>query len=226
MKYLESRRKRQRIEIEKRRIIEDINFEFKDLKRQATRNPQEVASAIRKYQLAASELSEPVDLLPDNTKTEDPKRHYLMSSLYLMDSFALLNKQEVESLHFVTGPEVGETKVMDKIVDLKLEKQSMVYAKADAGAIREALIYLSEYGHRLWACIHIHPGTGAGSTYPSGTDKTLDKLLLKGGYDCIGAIFSRDGFVRFFSSEEFEINIYENGVEKINEKVYRLVEVE
>ena len=30
---------------------------------------------------------------------------------------------------------------------------------------------------------------------------------------------------RFFSSKEFEINIYGNGVEKINEEVYRLVEV-
>jgi hypothetical protein len=225
MKFLESRRERQRIERQKRRIIEDIKFEFKELKRRVAKTPKDVAGAIRKYQLAASEINTPIDNLSDSTKKEDTKRRYLMSSLYLMDSFALLNRQEVESLHFVTGPEVGETRVMDKIVDLKLEKQSMVYAKADADATRKALIYLSEHGHRLWACIHIHPGTGAGSTSPSGTDMTLDRLLLRGGYDCIGAIFSRDGFVRFFSSKEFEINIYGNGVEKISEKLYRLVEV-
>ena len=225
MKFLKSRRQRQRIEMQKKRIIEDILFEFKDFKRQVTRNPKEVANAIRKYQLAASDLSEPVAVLPDDTQTEDTKRRYLMSSLYLMDSFALLNRQEVESLHFVTGPEVSETKVMDKIVDLKLEKQSMVYAKANTEAIREALIYLSEYGFKLWGCFHIHPGTGAGSTSPSGTDMTLDRLLLRGGYDSIGAIFSRDGFVRFFSSKDFEINIYGNGLEKINEKLYRIVEV-
>lgn len=211
--------------MQKRRIIEDINFEFKELKRQARKNPKDVAEAIRRYQLAASEINAPTGNRLDSSHKDHKKRRYLISSLYLMDSFALLNKDEVESLHFVTGPEVGETKVMDKIVDLKLEKQSMVYAKADTEAIRETLIYLTDYGYKLWACIHIHPGSGAGSTYPSGTDKTLDRLLLKGGYDCIGAIFSRDGFVRFFSSKEFEVNIYGNGVEKIDEKLYRLVKV-
>ncbi len=234
MDILKLRRRRQRVDMLRKRVIEDINYSFKQLRRQAKRNPGYVEDAIRKYQHAASGIATKIDSHLDNRSDTSvhgveevkTKRSYLTSSLFLRDSFELLNKQEVESLHFVTGPEVRQEKVMDKIIDLKLQEQSMVYAKADTDAIREALIYLSDYGYRLWACIHIHPGSGVGSISPSGTDMALDKLLLKGGYDSIGAIFSRDGFVRFFSSKEFEINIFGKGVEKVNDKIYRLVEVE
>jgi len=150
---------------------------------------------------------------------------YLIPSLFLRDSFKLLNHRDVESLHFVTGPEVARVKILDQIVPFNLEQQNVVYAKGEVAAIRNVLIQLNEDKFRLWGYFHIHPGVGANATLPSGTDLNLDRLLDNGSYEAIGAIFSRDGFIRFFSCREFKIQIYGEGVEKIDEKLYHLVKV-
>lgn len=150
---------------------------------------------------------------------------YLLSSLFLRDSFNLLNQREVESLHFVTGPEIGGIKVLDRIIDLELSHQTIVYAKADTEAVRKALIYLSQHNFKLLGYFHVHPGSGIFSNFPSSTDLALKELLKRGGYEALGGIFSRDGFIRFFSSKQFKIQIYGEGVEKINEQLYHLVEI-
>lgn len=150
---------------------------------------------------------------------------YLITSLFLRDSFGLLNHRGVESLHFVTGPEIAGIRILDQIISFNLEHQSVVYAKGDVAAIRNVLIQLNEDKFRLWGYFHIHPGMGEHSTLPSGTDLNLDRLLDNGNYEAIGAIFSRDGFIRFFSRREFRVQIYGEGVEKVNEKLYRLVKI-
>ena len=226
MLNLKSSKYRGQVKSSRKKIIEETCKLIKELKRLKKEHKKKGLESMHNYQLLIAGINELIGIYKDWLSNGNTKLKYVASSLFLQESFELLNKKEVESLHFVTGPEIEEIKVLDKIVDFKLEKQSVVYAKADKAAIREALIYLSNYGFRLWGCFHIHPGSGPSSIHPSGTDMTLDRLLNKGGYDCIGAIFSRDGYVRFFSSKDFEINIYGNGVEKINEKLYRLVNVE
>jgi hypothetical protein len=225
MMILKYRRYRQQVKSYRKKHIEDTRMVVKALQRLTKEKPKNIIRAMHKHQLMVAGINELIANYLDWILDDNKKPSYLVTSLFLRESFKLLNKRRVESLHFVTGPEIEGTKVLDKIVDLRLEKQSVVYAKADAEAIREALIYLSECGFQLWGCFHIHPGFGASSIFPSSTDMTLDRLFNKGGYECIGAIFSRDGFVRFFSSKEFEINIYGNGVEKVNGKLYRLIEV-
>lgn len=150
---------------------------------------------------------------------------YVASSLFLHESFNYLNKGRVESLHFVTGPNLGNISVLDRIIDLPLQVQTLIFARAEEVAVRKALIYLSKCDHKLQGCFHIHPGVGIDSTIPSGIDLRLQETLDRGSYKAIGAIFSRDGYIRFYSSLDFEVEIYGKGMEKIDARVYRITEV-
>ena len=224
--FFKSSSLKQQIKSSRRKLVEDTRMIARDLKRLNKEKPKNIMKAIHKHRLMLAEINGLIGNYLDSIHNDNKRPVYAITSLFLLESFKLLNRREVESLHFVTGPEIKGTKVLDKIVDLRLEKQSVVFAKAESGAIREALIYLTDHGFKLWGCFHIHPGCGPSSIFPSGIDKTLDRLLNKGGYNCVGAIFSRDGFVRFFSSKKFEVKIYGNGVEKVNEKTYRLIKVD
>lgn len=152
---------------------------------------------------------------------------YMLSSLFLKDCFEYLNKGKVESLHFVTGPQIGNISVLDRIVDIEMHTQNFVFARADTVAVRKALIHLGKCEHKLQGCFHIHPGFGIDSTIPSGIDLRLQSTLDRGGYRIINAIFSRDGYIRFYSSLDFKIQIYGTGVERIDQygRIYRLVEI-
>ncbi len=159
-----------------------------------------------------------------SVKQEGIQTH-ILSSLFLHDCFRFLNKGREESMHFVTGPQVGNVSILDRIIDLPLKMQTFVFAKAEDVAVRKTLIYLSKCEHRLQGCFHIHPGMGIGSTMPSGVDLRLQGTLDRGGYKAIGAIFSRDGYIRFYSGFDFEMQIYGKGVEKIDGKIYRITEI-
>lgn len=220
-------RKNKRVHINsiRKAITGETDKLVKDLRHLVKCKPIDRAKTVYEYLLLMAEVNSLIAESLASIQEQIRKPIYMVSSLFLQDSFALLNQREVESLHFVTGPEIGEIRVLDKIMDFRLEHQSSVYAKADSEAVRKVLIRLSQYKFRLLGYFHIHPGSGAGSTSPSGIDLTLDRLFDKGGYETVGAIFSRDGFIRFFSSRPFKIQIYGEGVEKINERLYRLVEI-
>lgn len=226
MLFQRSGRYKEQLKASRKRVTMDTRLIIEDLKRLNKERPKNVTKAMQKHRLLLTEIGGLIANYFDWTHNDNKDSAYEVSSLFLRKSFELLNRREVESLHFVTGPEVEGKKVLSEIVDLRLEEQSVVYAKAESEAIREALIYLSDHGFKLWGCFHIHPGNGPLSILPSGTDKALDRLLNQGGYDCVGAIFSRDGYVRFFSSKRFEIKIYGKGVEKINEKLYRITKID
>ena len=86
---------------------------------------------------------------------------------------------------------------------------------------------MHQYGYLLTGCFHSHPGSGKGSVSPSSTDIKNQKKLENTGYKCISAIFSRDGFIRFFTvNNPFEVKVVGKGVECVAENVYRLTEVE
>jgi hypothetical protein len=152
------------------------------------------------------------------------RQTYVISSLFLHDCFKFLNTKKVESLHFVTGPQLADICVLDRIVDFEIEIQNSVFAKGNSSSVRNALSQLNRYEHKLQGCFHIHPGRGIRSTEPSSVDLRLQQTLDRGGYKAIGAIFSRDGIIRFYSSIDFEIQVYGKGVEKINGKFYRLTQ--
>ena len=165
------------------------------------------------------------DSLPSTTQTT--KQLFVVSSMFLRDSYNLLNiDKRIESLHFLTGPRLGNVSVLDRIVDFEKETQTSVFAKGKSDSVSKVLIELARYEHKLHGCFHIHPGNGAAATLPSATDLKLQQNFDKGGYKVVHAIFSRDGYIRFYSSLDFEIQIYGKGVEVKNDgELYRFVEV-
>lgn len=150
---------------------------------------------------------------------------FLMSSLFLHQCFDYLNRQEEESLHLVTGPESGKLNILSVIIPLALKVQSIVEANAAPEELRITFLRMEKLKYHLLGYFHIHPGRGADATYPSGTDIKLQDRLEQGGYKAIGAIFSRDGFFRFHGPRIPEIEIYGEGVERINETLYHLSEI-
>ena len=102
----------------------------------------------------------------------------------------------------------------------------MVRVEADLRSTHRLLIKLEQFGHRLLAHFHSHPGRGSDSTHPSGTDRAFQQRLEKGGHVAVAAIFSRDGYVRFFRLDgNFQLEIHGSGIEECEDNVYRLTDL-
>lgn len=171
------------------------------------------------------EVEELRDLLPQQKEGRDITT-YMTGSWYLYECFNFLRQGTDEDIHYVTGVQIEDILTLDRLIPFYLAQKSAVYVKGDLVSSTACLIRMEELGHRLHAWFHIHPGESSDSIHPSSIDINQQKMLERGGYPVIGGIFSRDGFVRFFSIErEFEISVYGKGVEKIGEKLYRLTKI-
>ncbi len=173
------------------------------------------------------------DLTRDFIFSLEPKLvlRYRIGSLFLKECFDYLTSSTEEVIHLVTGTELeNNIFILDRLEKIKYQA-SVLGAKADVKDLFKKLIELDEkYGHLLLAVFHSHPFGGVVGTCPSGIDRNLQNNLEKCGYKTIQAVFSRDGFIRFFSNKlSFEIEIYGKGVEKIseqgNEKIFKLSEI-
>jgi hypothetical protein len=70
---------------------------------------------------------------------------------------------------------------------------------------------------------HSHPGSGAGATHPSSIDINYLGRIQRAGADVVGIIVTRDGYVRFFTvNRPFHALVQGNGIEQVDEYVYRL----
>jgi hypothetical protein len=173
---------------------------------------------------------EAIELLSDNkakAQTESSITSYLISSWFLADclNFLISNPHGHEKLHLVTGIKLspGE-RTLDRLVQVSLSGQSAVHASADQQDLSTTLIELDErWGHSLHGLFHSHPGSGDIATLPSTTDFKTHRRYETGGYPLIGAIFVKDGFVRFFSEDKpFTITIYGKGVTQHDEHVFKI----
>ena len=109
-----------------------------------------------------------------------------------------------------------------QVLPIRLARQSAVSARGDALSIYHTLSELDRWAHPILMFCHSHPGRGPSSTHPSGTDLGTQKDL-EVTYQVIGAIFSQDGHVRFFSAgKPFQIQIFGKGVTKVDGNVYRI----
>ena len=156
---------------------------------------------------------------------------YRTGSLFIKECAQYLTSSPEEVIHLVSGIELEKDSfLLDRLEKVEYQA-SMVGAKADVKDLFKKLINLDEkYGHLLLAVFHSHPFGGVAGTCPSGIDRNLQGNLEESGYKTIQAVFSRDGYVRFFSNKlNFEIEVYGKGVEKIsereNEKVFKLIEI-
>ncbi len=152
---------------------------------------------------------------------------YTVSSLFLHDNFRKLTADLNEQFVFITGTEVNGTFVLDQTADLDHERRTPGGVTADTRSSHKLLIKLEQFGHRLLAHFHSHPGRGAESTRPSGIDENFQRRLESAGHKAVMAIFSRDGYVRFLRLDaQFKIEIYGEGVEKYAENIYRLTKID
>ncbi len=149
---------------------------------------------------------------------------YTVSSMFLHECYRELTADEDEQFVFITGAEIDGIYLLGQRIDLQHQRRTRLGVTADTKFTHGLLIKLEQFGHKLTAHFHSHPGQGgAESTRPSGIDESFQSRLERAGHVAVGGIFSRDGFVRFFRLDRnFEIEIYGEGVEKHEANVYRL----
>jgi len=141
------------------------------------------------------------------------RRRYAVSSLFLHESFTKLTADRDEEFFFITGNVIDDVFVLDQWAEFAHQKRSMVGVTADTRSTHKLLIKLEQFGHRLLAHFHSHPGNGPDSTNPSGIDENFQRRLESAGHIAVMAIFSRDGFIRFVRLDQnIEIEIYGQGV--------------
>jgi hypothetical protein len=158
---------------------------------------------------------------------ENAVQRYAVSSLFLHESFKKLTADQDEQFFFVTGSEVEDRLVLDQWAEFAHQKRGMLGVTADTRSTHGLLIRLEQFGHRLLAHFHSHPGRGPDATKPSGTDEGYQGRLERTGHRAIMAIFSRDGYVRFVRLDQnFEIEIFGTGVEKHAPGIYRLTNID
>jgi len=154
-------------------------------------------------------------------------RRYAVSSLFLHESFRKLTADQDEQFFFITGAEVNGVLVLDQWAEFAHQRRSRLGVVADMPSTHRLLIKLEQFGHKFLAHFHSHPGNGADSTRPSGTDEGFQKRLESAGHLAVMAVFSRDGFVRLVRLDRnFAVEIYGEGVERHAENVYRLTNLD
>jgi hypothetical protein len=145
---------------------------------------------------------------------------YFISSRFLTECYTYLmgDPHGFERLHMTTGLQLGDNHYTLEYLDkVAMVHQSHIGAQADQQAFTRALIALSQWGLALHGLFHRHPGEGVRATLPS-LDKDIPthQHLEQGGYPLIGAIFVKDGYVRFFSANRpFTVTIYGTGVSPV-----------
>jgi hypothetical protein len=159
--------------------------------------------------------------------TTPARRRYAISSLFLHESFKKLTPGPEEEFFFITGNVIDGVFVLDQWAEFAHQKRSVVGVTADTRATHKLLIKLEQFGHRLLAHFHSHPGIGPDSTNPSGIDENFQRRLEHAGHVAVMAIFSRDGFVRFIRLDQnIEIEIYGEGVERHAQGIFRLTNID
>jgi hypothetical protein len=212
---------------EKRKILldrrEKLIGRFSDATR-TRKNTGRVCTEIRR----TNEFLEALERIEAETRTPSSgPRRYTVSSLFLHESYKKLTADPDEQFFFITGPEVGGVHVLDQWGELTHHRRSRMGVVADMPSTHKLLIKLEQFGHKFLAHFHSHPGKGADSTHPSGIDENFQKRLEGAGHLALMAIFSRDGFVRFVRMDQnFELEIYGEGVENYAPGIYRLTQLD
>jgi len=205
------------LEQERRNLINQIDEACKEVNEQR-------ASYSLKWLLKIGQLRKVSEFLVSEKERKVPS--YIVGSWFLRDSYLYLTRGTVECFHYVTGISFNNVYTLDRIVQVKMDHQTLVSAQVDSISSHKALCKMDEYGYRLLGHFHSHPGRGPRATFPSGIDLSYQERLEQGGYRAVGAIFSQDEYVRFFpENKDFEITVYGKGVKQIDRKLFCLTEI-
>lgn len=150
---------------------------------------------------------------------------FLVSTELLYTSSEQLSKHETEVILYATGTAFDNLFTIERLVDVELERSEYGRATTSIAASTRIMAELDKRGSLLTAYLHMHPGRGKSANHPSQIDLTNQMQLETAGYRTIGIIFSRDGYIRFFSYQmPFRIYITGKGVRHVGEHNYQLIE--
>ena len=166
-------------------------------------------------------------VIPEEPKAAtdcENRRCYIVSARLLCDCFRYLNRDSRnESIVDISGISYGDILMMERMEEVEHESASAVHARTDLQSTFRTLMTIDAYGGLLAGVFHIHPGRGADSTRPSGTDFVDQARRESAGMKAIGGIFSRDGYVRFFSHNmPFEVQVIGKGVREHGEHTFKI----
>lgn len=154
---------------------------------------------------------------------EDGVPVFTVSSELLHRAYHVLSETNTETILYASGSRYGSVYTVERLVPIKMERSEMTYAAADPASSSEALRRMDQYGSLLTCYLHAHPGKGANANHPSGIDIQNHARLEQGGFRTVGGIFSRDGFVRFFSDKmPFRVVVSGKGVEDVGTNSWKL----
>jgi hypothetical protein len=211
---------KKKVLIEKR---EKLIGRFSDAAR-ARKSTVRLTTAIRRTNDFLASLDR---IIEENTRTPGGPRRYVVSSLFLHECAKKLTADADEQFFFITGSEVEGVYVFDQWAEFAHQRRTQMGVVADMPATHSLLIKLEQFGHKFLAHFHSHPGKGPDATHPSGTDENFQRRLEKAGHLALMAIFSRDGYVRFLRLDQnFDLEIYGEGVENYAPGIYRLKNVD
>jgi len=161
---------------------------------------------------------------PNRQKKIDPQLTYVVSARLLTESFHYLNKDKHnESLVDVSGIKLENIIFAERLEAIEHDSQNPGYAKSNLNSTFRTLMKIDKFGGLLAGVFHIHPGIGPEANLPSGIDFHDQNRREQVGMKAIGGIFSRDGYVRFFSKNlKFSIKIIGKGVIQHGRYLYQL----
>jgi len=209
-------------------LSEQLKSSLEELRREAWRTDAAgLTNALYRRLARLQKMRTALASLTSQRKSEKHQRFtYLISASFLQSAFRALTKTSDEDLMYASGPDDDDHLcAITKLVSFELAQRSAAHAAPEAISQRRALMQLDENKEKLLATLHSHPGTGAHGTRPSGTDLSTQLGLEQNGYPAIGGIFSRDGYVRFYSvNRPFRVVVSGAGVEQVGESLFRLAD--
>lgn len=149
---------------------------------------------------------------------------YLFGSDLLYEAYQKLGSIPTESILYASGNQFANCFAVERLIPLELESSGYGSASANLSFSTNVLIELEKYGSLLCCYFHMHPGRGIQSNHPSSIDLSTQATLETGNYPSIGGIFSRDGYLRFFSDKKpFKIVISGKEIVNVGKNSYKLV---
>jgi hypothetical protein len=211
---------------EKRKALVERREELIDRFTRAVRNKKKMERLVTEIRQTNDFLETLERIVAENARTPDGPKRYLVSSWFLHESFKKLTADPDEQFFFITGTEVEGVFVLDQWAEFAHQRRSRLGVVADMPSTHNLLIKLEQFGHKFLAHFHSHPGKGPEGTKPSGTDDKFQERLERAGHIAVMVIFSRDGYVRFVRlDQQFEVEIYGEGVEKYAPGIFRFTNI-
>lgn len=151
---------------------------------------------------------------------------FMFSTWDLAETFDHCCADENEDLCLVAGYDAGHIRVGTHVIPLACAERNTVFADAEKHYLARTAITVANAGLRITALIHSHPGSGPDANHHSGTDARTQRAW-EAHTKMISGIWSRGGYLRFFSVERpFEVIVVGAGVEQLEPGLFRFQTVD